>query len=181
MGELIFLNKKEKSKIFDSLSACYGFEKFEMFDDYEIMSKKIMAKEKSDDSELIFLMSRSILDISLENLRIDSMGLFFGELRKGKIKLGIDGSHLIGKGCTKNILSLERAQLNKYILGEDIVLHAVPDSSDQVIIESGGDFFGSAKVRIEHGGGIVINGLPKERRVSSIIKLAEDEEENIIE
>lgn len=169
MVKLSFLNKKEKQKVFDTLYECYGFDDFSLFDKYEILSK-----EKDDDSEIIFLLSKSAVEIDFENLRIDSMGLMFGDIKKGQFNLTIDGSHIIGKYCTKNVIDLERDLLNKYISGEDVDFS---HEDSYVLIKSGSDYFGSARLK----GNVIINHMPKERRVSSIIKSSEYEEENFID
>lgn len=169
MVKLIFLNKKERQKVFDALNECYGFEKFEIFEKYEILSR-----ENDDDSEKIFLLSKNAVDIDFENLRIDSMGLYFGEFKKGQFSLSIDGSHIIGKFCTRNVLDLEREQLNRYISGENV------DFSHEdsfVLVKFGNDYLGSARLKDN----VLINNMPKERRVSSIIKSSEYEEENFID
>jgi len=169
MAKLIFLNRKERQKIFDSLEECYGFSDSSIFDKYEILSK-----EKDDDSEKIFILSKSVVELDFQNLRIDSMGLYFGEFKKGQFRLSIDGSHLIGKYCSKNVIDLDRDQLNKYISGEDVDFEY---ENSFVLVRSGSDYFGSARIKDN----VIFNHMPKERRVSSIIKSSEDEDENYLD
>ena len=109
----------------------------------------------------IFILSRDISKLDTGELRINSLGMYFGELNKGVVRLSIEGSQIIGKQAMKNVLELDEGQATKWMWGEDFELDT--DLSGFVIIKNNSDFLGCGKV----SGRKLYNYVPKERRVTT--------------
>lgn len=110
----------------------------------------------------VFLITRSVDSIDLRTLNLNSLGLYFAELRNEQLRFSIEGSQLIGKKA-KNVISLSDSQVAEWIRGADLVL----DSSGRnetdrfCIVENKGDFYGCGRVK----DGTLINFVPKSRRI----------------
>lgn len=111
----------------------------------------------------IFLISRDIEKIELEKLRINSLGLYFGQLRNDELRLSIEGSQLLGRFAKKNVAELNSDEMRQWVKGEEIAKE-LPDCSGFVIIRHNGDFLGSGKYKE----GKILNYFPKARRIVNI-------------
>lgn len=96
MQKLKILNNKEIKGILKLLDNQFGFK--EKFDYVFLMSSK----------NKIYLVNKNIGEIDIEKLRIDAIGLYFGELNHGELRLSIEGSQIIGKKASKNIVELDK-------------------------------------------------------------------------
>lgn len=54
----------------------------------------------------IFVVNKEVFDINFDKLRVNSIGLYFGELNNNEIRLSIEGSQLIGPKPGKALLNL---------------------------------------------------------------------------
>ncbi len=109
----------------------------------------------------IFLISRDIERLDLERLRIDSLGLYFGQLRNNELRLSIEGSQLVGKAAAKNVVELNDDEFKLWLRGEDIEKTLI-GCSGYVIIKRAGDFVGCGRCK----DGKILNFVPKARRVT---------------
>ena len=101
-------------------------------------------------------------------LRIDSVGLYFGELMKeGLLRLSIEGSQLVGRDAKKNVVDFDEEQIRKWINGQDVEVEGV-SSREFVLIRHRGDFYGCGKVVEREGKVVVLNFVPKARRIKNI-------------
>lgn len=122
-------------------------------------------------TELVFLMSgksklylvtRQVFDLEFKKLKVNSLGLYFGELKDGEFRLSIEGSQLIGPLATKNVIEVTDAEAMHWFKGEDIM----PASGAQdcfcgfVILQHGSDFIGTGRYK----NGLVKNFVQKARR-----------------
>ena len=110
----------------------------------------------------VFLITRNVDAIDLRTFNLNSLGMYFAELRNGQLRLSIEGSQIIGKKA-KNVISLNNAQIREWMRGEDIILN---DGSDEkqdrfCIVENRGDFYGCGRIK----GGTLLNFVPKSRRI----------------
>ena len=110
----------------------------------------------------VSLVTREISRIPLERLRINSAGMYFGELKHGELRLSIEGAQLIGPSCSKNILELETEHAHAWLKGEDLPL--IHPDSGYVLIRHGADFLGCGKATSEK----ILNFVPKNRRVRAV-------------
>jgi len=157
VARLTFLNKKKVKEIFSILDKQWGLKKgFEKNLDYTFM---INSKDK------IYIINKQIADINIDVLRIDSMGLYFGERRSGvknsEIRLSIEGSQIVGPFATKNVVEISDGLKRLWIRGYDI---EVKESGNFfAIVSNSGDYLGCGRLKE----GKLLNHIPKSRRVRS--------------
>lgn len=149
MHERKILNSREVKQIRKLIEEQWGTE----IGDYVFM-------QKGDD---IFITSRDIERIPIDRLRVNSIGLYMGELRHGELRLSIEGSQIIGKDARRNIFELDDSQKFSWIKGDDIDTGS--EAKGFVLIRYGNDFLGCGKIK----DGRVINYYPKSRRVHADI------------
>ena len=106
----------------------------------------------------IFLVNREVFNLNLEKLRINSIGLYFGELKNNELRLSIEGSQLIGKNTKQNIAELNEKQAMQWLKGQDIEIKG--QYKGFVILKHKNDFLGTGKYK----DGKVLNFVPKARR-----------------
>ena len=58
----------------------------------------------------IYIVNEDISKLDLSKLRINSIGLYFGELRGDELRLSIEGSQIIGKNASKNVIVIHLRQ-----------------------------------------------------------------------
>ena len=144
---LKILNKKESKKILQALK--------EQFDaDY----KEDLAFLEHDNGR-IYIISKEFAELPLERLRINNLGLYFGQFLKDALRLSIEASQIIGKIANKNILSLDDQEIKKWIRGEDVQKDT--NLEGVVLIENNNDFYGTGKIKQ----GLILNFVPKGRRI----------------
>ncbi len=106
----------------------------------------------------IFLVNREVFNLNLEKLRINSIGLYFGELKNNELRLSIEGSQLIGNDAKQNLIEINETQAMQWLKGEDIGIKG--NYKGFVIIKHKNDFLGTGKYK----DGKVLNFVPKARR-----------------
>ena len=150
MQNLKILNSKEIKHIIALLEEHFGF------------NKKLDYAFLMNNKNRIFLIDKDFAMINSEKIRINTIGLYFGEINGQDIRLSIEGSQLIGKDCTKNIIDLDETFAREWLHGIDISY----DYKDRgfVILRSGNDFIGCGKAVDKK----ILNYIPKNRRVKSI-------------
>lgn len=115
MGRLMLnyniLNSKETKHILTMLKEQYGYDINKNNLDYIFLMNK---------DNRIYVVSKNLGDIDFEKLRLDMIGIYFGEVYKKELRLSIEGAQIIGKDATKNIIELDHNQMIKWIMGEDI-------------------------------------------------------------
>lgn len=109
----------------------------------------------------IFLISRDVEKLDLERLRIDSLGLYFGEKKNGELRLSIEGSQLVGKSATKNVLEIDDMEFKDWIRGTDLEKD-YGGCIGYVIIRHNSDFIGCGRCKE----GKILNFVPKARRIA---------------
>ena len=146
MQNLKILNSKEIKKILDIIMKQFGanFKKDYVF----LMSEKNKA----------YIVNRDIEKIDLSKLRVNSYGLYFGELRDNEFRLSVEGSQIIGKIATKGIVELNEKEMKEWFNGTDL---DVKHERGFVILKHETDFIGCGKSL----GDKILNYMPKIRRV----------------
>lgn len=147
MQNLDILNSKEIKEIKKILAGQFGFNK-EL--DYAFLKNK---------EGKVFLLSRDFARLNTKGLRIDSLGLYFGKIEKGEMRLSIEGSQIIGPYCTKNVLKISDDDMLFWMAGDDLEIE--DDLRGVYIIKNNNDFLGCGKA----SGGKIYNFVPKVRRV----------------
>lgn len=146
-----FLNRKEIKKILGLIKEQWGCEA--KLDYVFLMNEK----------NKVYIVNRGIEKLKLENLRINSIGLYFGELNRGELRLTIEGSQIIGPKAKKNVLELNGDEVKEWMKGTD--LDKDTGLAGFVIIKNNEDFLGTAKVK----GRKILNYVPKIRRINTVV------------
>ena len=139
------LNRKEIKRIEEVIREQFGVN-FEF--------KDIVLKNKEDK---IFLLSNDFKNVSVEKIRVNSLGLFFGRTQDGMIRLSIEGSQLV-KG-DKNVIEIKDEDVKKWLMGEE--LKTEQDLKGFVIIKNKEDYLGCGGVKE----GRILNYVAKDRRI----------------
>lgn len=111
----------------------------------------------------VYIATKDIAMLDLGKLKLNSVGMYFAELKKGMLRLSIEGSQIVGPKAEKNILELSREQVERWLSGQDM-----PEfkGSSFVIVKHDNDFLGCGKLTEEKG---LMNYVPKGRRVNEVI------------
>ncbi len=108
----------------------------------------------------IFIINREVGNFDFSALRINSMGLYFGELKDSKFRLSIEGSQIIGPRAKKNVVEVSREEMRKWLRGEDLQKDCY-GCSGFVMVKSNNDFLGCGS----YSNGNIRNFVPKTRRI----------------
>lgn len=145
------LNRKEIKRFLNNLKEQFGISSLDL--DY-IFLKTLKDK--------IFIVSKDLAKLDLKNFkRINSIGLYFAKIEVDGIRLSIEGSQILGKKITKNILELENP--TEWLLGRDIENKS--DLRGYVLVKHKDDFLGTGKASETK----ISNFIPKIRRISEVI------------
>ena len=148
------LNKKEKERLLKEITTQYKTKPLTDLLNYGFLKDK---------ENKIYLISR---DVNQEFLKISQrVGLYFCKLEKDGIRLSIEGSQLIKKFLTRSsrILELTKKQIELWFKGENIEVSK--DLYGWFILVYNKDVIGCGKAK----NGILLNFLPKERRIKELI------------
>jgi NOL1/NOP2/fmu family ribosome biogenesis protein len=156
------LTSREKKRVLQQIEKQWGC------DGEHIAGFVFLLTGKQD----LYLATRDIFDIDMKKLRINSMGLYFADLRESIPRLSIEGSQHIGPFAKKNIIELDQKEAIAWLKGSDVE-HKQGDWSDYVIIKHESDFLGCGKYKPEEQR--ILNFVPKARRLP--IGALKDEEE----
>ena len=159
-----FLKRKKVKDILAVLKKQYGLKKdFEDHLDFVFMMN---AKNK------LYIINKEIVNVDFDMLRIDSMGLYFGELKdpgskSAELRLSIEGSQIIGPFASNNVVEISDGLKKLWIRGFDIEVGSTKDAKEinnaYVLVKNGKDFLGCGRLKDEK----ILNHIPKSRRVRS--------------
>ncbi len=143
--QLKILNSKEKKNLLNILREQYGF--------YKEMDYVFLVNKKNK----IYIVVRDIERLSLEKMRVNSFGIYFGELYNDSVRLSIEGSQIIGMNASKNVFLLSDEELEKWIKGQDI--ETEKEFKGFAIVKHKNDFYASGKT----SKGKLLNYIPRAR------------------
>jgi NOL1/NOP2/fmu family ribosome biogenesis protein len=112
----------------------------------------------------VYIVHKDVAKINFRALRIDAMGLYVAEIKKGQIRLSIEGSQLVGPKATKNVVDVDKETAIDWLRGADISVGNGGDGeqfSGFAIVKHGTDYLGSGK----YVDGVLLNHVPKARRL----------------
>ena len=150
MANLKILNTREKKNILSILKDQYGFDR-KM--DYVFFINK---KNK------IYIATPDIAKIDFDKLKVNSFGIYFGELYKESLRLSVEGSQLIGPYATKNVVELDESEIAEWVKGLDIPTTA--QFNGFVVVKYKDDCFACGKTKE----GKLLNYLPKARSLKVV-------------
>ncbi len=108
--EMIFLPRDKVKEIERIIEKNYGAK----------FSLKEFAVAKGKE-EKIWIATKEIFNLELSKLNVNSFGLNFGKLKRNeKIHLTIEGSQIVGKLATKNLVILDEENAIKFMQGMDV-------------------------------------------------------------
>lgn len=113
-----------------------------------------------NEKDKIYAVHKDIAKIDLSGARINTVGMYFGEEKKGELRLSIEGSQLIGPIAKKNVVELDKEEVLEWLRGVD--LHKECDCSGFIIIRHKDDFMGTGKYTQDKR---ILNFVPKARRL----------------
>jgi NOL1/NOP2/fmu family ribosome biogenesis protein len=148
MQDLKILNRKEIKKIKEELKKQFGYA-----DDLDYV---FLINQKNR----IYIVTKDLADIDVRKLRVNSYGLYLGESKEGAIRLGMDGSQLIGPKARKNMLELGEQEAKEWLKGYDLAYSG--RLKGYVLLQHDGDFLGCGKVVQSK----ILNYVPKIRRMT---------------
>ncbi len=148
MENLTVLNSKERKNIFRMLKEQFDSD---FGEEYEFF---INPRNR------IFIISKDFSKIDVKELRVNSLGLYLGELYHEELRLSVDGAQIVGKNAKKNIIELNDEDSERWMKGEDFDVDS--DLSGFVIVKNGSDIMGCGKIANKR----LYNYVPKERRVN---------------
>src|SRR3989338_5342654 len=95
----------------------------------------------------IYLVSRDLGKIALENLIIERVGLYVAEVNEAEVRLSKEGAQLLGKEKgLKNVISLTKEELKAYFYGVD-VKKDLGTASRMILLQYKKDIIGCAKYK----------------------------------
>lgn len=109
----------------------------------------------------VYLVNRDIARIESSKLRIEVIGLYFGELKNEELRLSIEGSQMIGPLAKKNVVELDERESRTWLKGYDLEKEARAEGF--AILKYDNDFLGTGKVKDKK----ILNFVPKNRRILS--------------
>ena len=113
-----------------------------------------------NEKDKIYVIHKDIAKIDLSGARINSVGMYFSEDKKGELRLSIEGSQLVGPLAKKNVVELDDKERIAWLRGED--LQKEGDWSGFVIVKHKDDYMGSGKYTADRR---LLNFVPKARRL----------------
>lgn len=128
----------------------------------QLLKKYIFAKTEKDK---IYIANREIEHIDLSKLNINTVGMYFAELKKDQLRLSVEGAQMIGASATKNVLEITTEQMKQWFKGDDIDIKEEGELNGFVILRSKKDFLGTGKIKENK----ILNFLPKTRRLKDIM------------
>ncbi len=111
IGSLKILNSRETKHILEKLFEQYGYKYDKTTQDYVFLMNK---------DNRIYVVSRTVELLPFQEMKIDSLGIYLGELYKESIRLSVEGSQIIGPESNKNIIDLDKDEMIEWIKGADI-------------------------------------------------------------
>jgi len=66
------------------------------------------------EKEKIYIVNKDISKVDLGKLRINTIGLYFAEVKDNNIRLSIEGSQIIGPKAKKNVLELNEKEVKAF-------------------------------------------------------------------
>lgn len=110
----------------------------------------------------IYLVTRDIEKLPEKGMRIDTFGLYFGEILNGGLRLSIEGAQLVGVKATKGTFELDDIQVEQWFQGLDIEVDK--DLYGFLILFYKKDIVGCGHCKE----GKISNYMPKNRRIKEI-------------
>jgi NOL1/NOP2/fmu family ribosome biogenesis protein len=147
MNKIKILNSREIKEISRLLSDQWG------------CSDKLDYVFLMNERSRIFITNRDFSLIDTKKIRINSIGLYFGELMDNdRLRLSIEGSQIIGPRANKNVVLLNEAETQEWLRGNCVEKNC---EDGLVIIRTPVGYAGCGAAK----DGKILNYVPKTRRI----------------
>jgi len=153
---LRILNSKDTKHLAEKLLEQYGYDYDKKANEYVFLMNK---------DNRIYIVSRSIANVPYDDMKIDSVGMYFGELYKDSLRLSIEGSQMIGSQANRNVIEISKEQMLDWVKGMDI--EHEDTGKDFIIIKhtdedtGNADYLGAGKYK----DGKIMNYVSKSRKL----------------
>ena len=152
MTHLKILYKNQKQEIVNKLKKQFGVSEL----------KGLLIKHGA---EKLFLFQG---DFGVKEIRklertipVERVGIYFGKIQNEKIRLSIEGVHVLKNQITKNIFELNKEQAEQWMMGQE--LNIKTGKKEFLIMKYKNDFLGCGKASELKIG----NYIPKNRRLKA--------------
>lgn len=147
---LKIISLKEKAELVSQLNKQFGIKNVE-----GIISMR--------GQERLFLFQGNFNEKKIHELEntipVERVGIYFGKLIGDKIRLSMEGVHLLKEQITKNIFELNKEQTEQWMRGNELPIKT--GKNDFLIMKYQDDFLGCGKASAEK----ITNFIPKNRRL----------------
>lgn len=109
----------------------------------------------------IFAASKEVFTLSLDSMRVDSIGLYVGMQAGEMLRLSAEGAQIIGPHAKSNVMEITKEEQHMWLRGLDVP--AESHAEGFILLRHAGVFVGCAKLRE----GMLLNFFPKSRRISA--------------
>lgn len=155
-NEMEILNAKEKRNLDEKLEEKYGVR---VLEDFVVL--------KTGRRKKLWVTNREVFKIPFSEVKVNSMGLYFGRITDRGIKPSIEGSQIIGETAEKNVVEVGEKGMWNFVRGFKVKKFEEKykcEEGSYVIVKHKEDILGMAK--------LVSDGLksviPKGRKITSI-------------
>jgi len=149
MDNLRVLKSKEVKNIIERLKERFGYE------------AKLEYIFLINNQNRLYIINRDFSKLDVSSLRVNALGLYFGELTDKDIRLTIEASQMLGPYSTKNVLELDDRQSKDWLKGFDLDINY--EDKGYVILKHKNDFLGCGKAVSDK----ILNFVPKNRRIKA--------------
>lgn len=155
MKQMNFMKSKEVKDFLGRLEKHWGCDLKSFYKKY------IFVRSEKD---RIYLANKEVMHMDFAKLRVNSIGLYFAQVKEDQFRLSVEGSQMIGRIATKNVVEISQEQAKQWFRGEDVDTE-LKENSGFVILKHNKDFIGCGKIKE----GKILNFLSKIRRVKDVM------------
>lgn len=155
MQKLTILNTREIKKLKKVLLNAFGYA---LEKDYAYLRTE---------KDRVYVVNKDISRVDLDNLRMDRLGIYFGEWKENHIRLSKEGAQLLlleGGTKVENVIRLDEQETRDYFKGQDIEKNLGKENK-QVILKFKNNILGAAPYKES----TILNYLPKMYRGTVIL------------
>ena len=118
----------------------------------------VFIKTKSGKIKII---NPEVLKLNIKDLNVENLGLYFARWDGDEVRLSIEGSQIVGKRATKNVLELTEDEAEKWLKGQNVEVGKRSVEDGFVILRFKDDFLGCGRYK----DGRIVSFVPKWRRI----------------
>lgn len=158
MSKLVILNTREIKRIREIVVDQFGY--------FPKQNYAFLQNEKNR----LFIVNKDLARIDLNKLKIDRIGLYFGEYKDNFVRLSKEGAQFLAlkakedKKELENVVEIDEKEMKVYFKGQDLGKN-IGGKSRHILLKYDKNIFGCAKYKE----GKILNFLPKIHRGEVII------------